>query len=63
MTVIEMSEQELTRLRVSNDLSDRRLAVEAAARLMGVGRSNAPEHYFGRNFDGAGEHRDRRVGG
>jgi hypothetical protein len=38
MTVIEMSERELTRLRVPNDLLDRRLTVEAAARFMGVGR-------------------------
>jgi hypothetical protein len=38
MTVIQMSERELTRLRVLIDLSDRRLTVEAAARLMGVGR-------------------------
>jgi hypothetical protein len=38
MTVIQMSERELTRLRVLIDLSDRRLSVEAAARLMGVGR-------------------------
>src|SRR3984957_4977621 len=38
MTVMQMSERELTRLRVLIDLSDRRLTVEAAARLMGVGR-------------------------
>ena len=38
MTVIQMSERELTRLRVLIDLSDQRLTVEAAARLMGVGR-------------------------
>jgi Winged helix-turn helix len=36
--VIQMSERELTRLRVLIDLSDQRLTVEAAARLMGVGR-------------------------
>jgi hypothetical protein len=38
MTVIEMSERQLTRLRVPNDLLDRQLTVEAAARLMCVGR-------------------------
>src|SRR5580700_10932180 len=38
MTVMQMSERELTRLRVLIDLSDRRLTVEAAGGLMGVGR-------------------------
>jgi hypothetical protein len=38
MTVIQMSERELTRLRVLIDLSDRRLTGEAAGTLMGVGR-------------------------
>jgi hypothetical protein len=38
MTVIEMSERELSRLRVLIDLSDRRLTVEAAGTLMGLGR-------------------------
>src|SRR5271168_4773167 len=38
MTVIQMSERELTRLRVVIDLSDKRLTVEAAGTLMGVGR-------------------------
>jgi hypothetical protein len=38
MTVIQMSERELTRLRVLIDLSDRRLTVEAASTLMGLGR-------------------------
>ena len=38
MTVIEMSERELSRLRVVIDLSDRRLTVEAAGTLMGLGR-------------------------
>ena len=41
MTVIQMSERELTRLRVLIDLSDQRLTVEAAARLMGVGIADA----------------------
>ena len=41
MTVFQMSERELTRLCVLIDLSDRRLTVEAAARLMGVGRRQA----------------------
>jgi hypothetical protein len=36
MTVIEMSEREVTRLRVLIDLSDKRLTVEAAATLMGL---------------------------
>ena len=38
MAVIQMSERELARLRVLIDLSDRRLTVEAAGTLMGVGR-------------------------
>jgi hypothetical protein len=38
MTVIQMSERELTRLRVLIDLSDKRLTVGAAATLMGLGR-------------------------
>jgi hypothetical protein len=38
MTVMQMSERELSRLRVLIDLSDRRLTVEAAGTLMGVGR-------------------------
>ena len=38
MTVIQMSERELSRLRVLIDLSDRRVTVEAAGTLMGVGR-------------------------
>jgi hypothetical protein len=36
--VIEMSDRELTRLRVIIDLSDDRLTVDAAATLMGLGR-------------------------
>ncbi len=38
MTVMQMSERELARLRVLIDLSDRRVTVEAAGTLMGVGR-------------------------
>jgi hypothetical protein len=38
MTVIQMSDRELTRLRVMIDLADGRLTVEAAATLMSVGR-------------------------
>jgi Winged helix-turn helix len=38
MTVIQMSGQELTRLRIMIDLADGRLTVEAAAALMGLGR-------------------------
>src|SRR6201986_2860472 len=36
--VIQMSDRELTRLRVMIDLADGRLTVEAAATLMGIGR-------------------------
>ena len=36
--VIQMSDRELTRLRVMIDLADGRLTVEAAATLMGLGR-------------------------
>jgi hypothetical protein len=38
MTVIQMSDRELTRLRVMIDLADGRLTPEAAATLMGIGR-------------------------
>ena len=38
MTVIQMSGQELTRLRIMIDLADGRFTVEAAAALMGLGR-------------------------
>jgi hypothetical protein len=38
MAVIEMSERELSRLRVLIDLSDKRLTVAAAGTLMGLGR-------------------------
>lgn len=38
MAVIQMSERELTRLRVLIDLADNRLTAEAAGTLIGVGR-------------------------
>jgi Winged helix-turn helix len=38
MTVVRMSERELTRLRVLIDLSDRRLTVDPASTLVGLGR-------------------------
>lgn len=38
MTVIQMSDRELTRLRVMIDLTDGRLTPETAATLMGIGR-------------------------
>src|ERR1700690_3620800 len=38
MTVIHMSGQELTRLRIMIDLADGRITVEASAALMGLGR-------------------------
>jgi len=38
MMVIQMSDRELTRLRVMIDLADGRLTVEAAATLMNMGR-------------------------
>src|ERR1700722_14578179 len=38
MTVIQMSGQELTRLRIMIDLADGRITVEATAALMGLGR-------------------------
>jgi len=38
MTVIQMSQRELDRLKVMIDLSDRRLGLDDAARLLGVGR-------------------------
>jgi hypothetical protein len=38
MTVIQMSDRELTRLRVMIDLTDGRLTADAAARLMSIGR-------------------------
>jgi hypothetical protein len=36
--VVQMSDRELTRLRVMIDLADDRLTVDAAATLMGLGR-------------------------
>ena len=41
MTVFQMSDRELSRLRVMIDLADGRLTVEAAATLMGMGRRQA----------------------
>jgi hypothetical protein len=38
MTVIQMSDRELSRLRVMIDLADGRLTLEAAGTLMGIGR-------------------------
>jgi hypothetical protein len=38
MTVIQMSDRELTRLRVMIDLADGRLTPAAAGTLMGIGR-------------------------
>ena len=38
MTVIQMSGQELIRLRIMIDLADNRITIEAAAALMGLGR-------------------------
>ena len=38
MTVIQMSDRELSRLRVMIDLGDGRLTLEAAGALMGIGR-------------------------
>ena len=38
MTVIQMSDRELTRLRVMIDLADGRLTAVAAGTLMGLGR-------------------------
>jgi hypothetical protein len=37
MTVIQMSDRELSRLRVMIDLADGRLTLEAAGTLMGIG--------------------------
>ena len=52
MTVIQMSERELTRLRVLIDLSDKRLTVEAAATLMGLGRRQVYRLRCAFAFDG-----------
>jgi hypothetical protein len=38
MAVTQMSDRELSRLRVMIDLADERLTIEAASALMGVGR-------------------------
>jgi hypothetical protein len=38
MTVIQVSERELNRLKVVVDLADGRISADAAAALMGVGR-------------------------
>ena len=47
MMVIQMSGQELTRLRIMIDLADGRITAEVAATLMGLGRAR---------FSGCGEH-------
>jgi Winged helix-turn helix len=52
MTVIQMSERELTRLRVLIDLSDKRLTVEAAASLMGLERRQVYRLRCAFAFDG-----------
>jgi hypothetical protein len=52
MTVIQMSERELSRLRVLIDLSDKRLTMEAACTLMGVGRRQV--YRLRRGFAAAG---------
>jgi hypothetical protein len=53
MTVIQMSERELTRLRVLIDLSDKRLTVEAAGTLIGLGRRQVYRLRRGFAVDGA----------
>ena len=53
MTVIQMSERELARLRVLIDLSDNRLTVEAASPLMGLGRRQVYRLWRGFAVDGA----------
>ena len=53
MTVIQMSERELTRLRVLIDLSDKRLTVEAAGTLLGLGRRQVYRLWRGFAVDGA----------
>ena len=52
MTVIEMSERELSRLRVLLDLSDKRLTVATAGTLMSVGRRRV--YRLGRGFAAVG---------
>ena len=42
MMVIQMSDPELTRLRVMVDLGNGRLTLEAAGTLMGIGRCLSP---------------------
>ena len=46
--VIQMSDRELTRLRVMIDLADDRLTIDAAAMLIGLDRSQI--HRFRRAF-------------
>ncbi len=52
MTVIQVSQRELSRLRVMIDLSDGRLTVGAAGELMGIGRRQV--FRLGRAFEAAG---------
>jgi hypothetical protein len=52
MTVIQMSDRELTRLRVMIDLADGRLTVEAAAALMRMGQRQV--YRLRRAFDAGG---------
>jgi hypothetical protein len=62
MTVIQMSGQELTRLRIVIDLADGRLTVAAAAALMGLGRRQVFRLRRGFAADGAAALSSRKRG-
>src|ERR1700692_2789502 len=62
MTVIQMSGQELTRLRIMIDLADGRLTVEAAAALMGLGQRQVFRLRRGFAADGASALISRKRG-
>jgi Winged helix-turn helix len=62
MTLIQMSGQELTRLRIMIDLADGRITVEATAALMGLGRRQVFRLRRAFAADGASALRSRKRG-
>ncbi len=62
MTVIQMSDRELTRLRIMIDVADGRLPIEAAATLMGLGRRQVFRLRRGFSADGAAGLASRKRG-
>ena len=62
MAVIQMSDRELTRLRVMVDLADKRLTIQAAGALMGLGRRQVYRLLRAFSADGASALASRKRG-